>query len=190
MRPHNFIIMIIGLTGLMGSGKTEVVNILETKGYKHITLSKMVRAEAEKQGVEQTRENLQNLGNAMRKEQGTGVLAKKAIEMMQASDHKNWVVDGIRNPAEIEELRKLSDTVIIGLHAERPTLISRIIRRGRDSDPKTEPEIIHVIEKERGLNQPPDGQQVEKCIHMVDHLIINESTLDELASKVLGGIAV
>lgn len=180
--------MIIGLTGLMASGKGEVVKVLEKKGFRHITLSKMVRAEAEKRGIEQVRENLQNLGNQMRKDEGTGVLAKKAREVIEASDHADWAIDGIRNPAEIEELRKMENFFCLGLHAERPTLIERIIRRGRESDPSTEEEIIHVIEKERGVNQPPDGQQVEKCVKMVDHLVINEGSLEELAATVLGGL--
>jgi len=177
--------MIIGLTGLMGSGKTEVVKVLEQKGFLSLTLSKMVRAEAEKRDIEQTRENLQDLGNLMRSEEGTGVLAKKAIELISSSENKDWVVDGIRNPAEIEELRKLPDCSIMGLHADRPILINRILQRGRESDPKTESEIIHVIEKERGINQPPDGQQVDQCVKMVDHLIINENTLEDLATRVL-----
>ena len=177
--------MIIGLTGLMGSGKTEVVRILEQRGFSSLTLSKMVRAEAEKQGLEQTRANLQDLGNLMRKREGAGVLAKKAIDFIKSSTQENWVIDGIRNPAEIEELRQLPNISIIGLHVDRPTLISRILKRGRESDSKTESEIIKVIERERGVGQPADGQQVDQCVKMADSLVINDGTLEDLASKIL-----
>lgn len=175
--------MIVGLTGLMASGKGEAVKILIENGFKHVTLSDMLRKEAQKQGIEASRENLQNLGDKMRKEHGAGVLAMKARESV--NENENWVIDGIRNPAEIVELRKARNITVIGIHADREVLVQRILSRNREGDKKSREEIESLLDREIGISQPEDGQQVGKCMQMVDHLIVNEGTLEELRDKML-----
>ena len=180
--------MIIGLTGLMASGKGEVVKLLTEKGFQHITLSSMLRAEAKKHGLEESRENLQNIGNQMRSEQGAGVLAIKALETIKSDPGKNWVIDGIRNPAEINELRKAEAINIIGIHADKEILVQRILNRNREGDAQSREEIEALIDKGLGIGQLKDGQQVGKCMQMVDHLIVNEGTLDELQAKIIQSV--
>jgi dephospho-CoA kinase len=175
--------MIIGLTGSMGSGKGEIVKILEEHGFSYITLSSMVREEAKKRGIEEEREKLMEIGNSMRKEHGAGVLAKMALEKIKNSNKEKWVIDGIRNPSEIDELKKQDNVYIIGLFADREILINRIINRNRTSDSKAREEIIFKIERELGKDEKQDGQQVAKCMERIDKLIINEGTLDELKKE-------
>lgn len=177
--------MIVGLTGPIASGKGEVVRVLKSKGFKHITLSDIVRQEATNRGMEQTRENLMAVGNSMRGQHGPGVMAKKALEIIIASNHPNWVIDGIRNPAEIDEIHKSQNARVIGINAERKTLMRRIRSRGRMGDPIDEAEIHKVLDKDWGMGQPVDGQQVGECLKKVDKIIKNESTLDELDENVL-----
>lgn len=175
----------------MGAGKGEVTKILERLGFKYITLSQIVREEARKEGIPEEREKLMEVGNRMRAQEGAGVLAKRALEKIKLeSRHSSlvtslWVIDGIRNPAEIDALRQGENVHILGLHANRELLIERILRRGRDSDPKTRKEILHRIEREWGKNEPEDGQRMEECMKKVDVLIENEGTLEELDKKVI-----
>jgi dephospho-CoA kinase len=180
--------MIVGLTGLMASGKGEAVNILVKNGFSHITLSDMLRDEAKKQGLEESRENLQELGNKMRSEQGAGVLAIKALETIGSDSDKNWVIDGIRNPAEIDELKKASDVKIIGIHADKEVLVNRILSRKREGVAKSREEVEALIDKGLGVGQPEDGQQVGKCMQIVDHFIVNEGTLEDLEGNVLAAV--
>ncbi|KKP37846.1 MAG: Deoxycytidylate deaminase [Candidatus Peregrinibacteria bacterium GW2011_GWA2_33_10] len=175
--------MFIGLTGYMGSGKGEIVKILEKEGYKYISLSNAVREEATKRGIEHTRENLQNVGNNLRKEFGAGVLGLKIREKILAEGGDNWVIDGIRNPAEIDELKKLPYLYLVGVSAARDLLIERVISRSRESDSQTEAEIIARLDREEGKGEPADGQQVKKCLERVDYLILNEGTLEDLENR-------
>lgn len=177
--------MIIGLTGSMGAGKGEVVKILERLGFRYITLSQMVREEARRRGISEEREKLMEVGNSMRQKHGPGVLAKLALQKIQAHSHDQWVIDGIRNPAEIEELKKGENAHIWGIKADRDLLVSRILKRARQSDPKTAEEIMKKIEREWGVGEPPEGQQVERCLRHSDVLIENEETLEELDKKVM-----
>lgn len=177
--------MIIGLTGPMGCGKGEIVKILEKRGFEYITLSMMVREEARKRDVAEERELLMEVGNSMRAAEGAGVLAKRALEKISESGHDKWVVDGIRNPAEIDALREREDVVVVGVDAGKDILVERIIGRGRESDAKNREEILRKIEREWGKGEPEDGQQVGKCMEKVDVLIKNEGTLKELERNFL-----
>jgi len=194
--------MIIGLTGSMGCGKGEIVKILQKEDFLYITLSMMVREEARKRGIEEEREKLMEVGNSMRREEGSGVLARRAVAKILASGHDKWVIDGIRNPAEIDELRKINagrekaDFVgvvdgkdfrafIVGVNTEMELLISRILSRTREGDAKTRDEIIRKIDRELGVGEPEDGQQVAKCLQKVDVMIDNNGTLEELSNGFL-----
>ncbi|MBD3330247.1 dephospho-CoA kinase [Candidatus Peregrinibacteria bacterium] len=172
--------MIIGLTGSMGSGKGEVVNILKSMGYEYITLSTMVREEAQRQGIKEERTKLMEIGNNMRKQEGAGVLAQRALKKISDSKHENWVIDGIRNPAEIEELKKGDGVNVIAVYADKEILIERILERDRASDPKSRMDIANKIDREWGFGEPEEGQQVGKCIEMADQVLKNEGTLEDL----------
>jgi len=175
--------MIIGLTGSMGSGKGEIVKILEKEGFKYVTLSSMVREEARRRGIAEERELLMGVGNSMRKEGGAGILAKRALETISASGHDKWVVDGIRNPAEVVELKKGSDVYIVGVKTDLNLLADRILSRNRDSDPKDRDEVLRKVEREWGKGEPEDGQQVGKCMELTDYTIDNGGTLEDLANN-------
>lgn len=175
--------LIIGLTGSMGCGKGEIVKILEKKGFLHITLSEMVKEEAKRRGVGMEREILMKIGNSMRKKEGAKVLAKKALKKILSSENERWVVDGIRNPAEIDELRKTKNVHIVGVHTSLNLLVDRIFSRGRTGDTKDRDETIHKIEREWGKGEASCGQQVGKCMKKVDVTIENCGTLKELTKK-------
>lgn len=172
--------LIIGLTGSMGCGKGEIVKILEKKGFQYITLSMMVREEARKRGVAEEREKLMEVGNSMRKESGAGVLAQRALEKIENSEGDLWIVDGIRNPAEIDALKKGENVHIVGVSTDREVLVERILGRARESDAKDRVEILRKLEREWGVGEPPDGQQVGKCMEKADIVIPNMGTLEEL----------
>ncbi len=176
---------IIGLTGPMGSGKGEAVRILQKEGFEHITLSSMIREEARRRGVPEERSFLIEIGNEMRSVNGAGVLAKRALEKITGSAHNKWVVDGIRNPAEIDELKRGEKVHVVGINVNRELLLQRILSRSRSGDAVDPAEILQKIEREWGKGEPPEGQQLGHCMERVDHLIVNEGTLEELEQNFL-----
>ncbi|MBU1151400.1 AAA family ATPase [Patescibacteria group bacterium] len=175
--------LVIGLTGPMGCGKGEVVKLLEKEGFEYITLSMMVREEARRRGIEEEREKLMEVGNSMRSAEGAGVLAARALRKIMESGHDNWVVDGIRNPAEIEELKTIKNAHVVGISANEDILVERVLGRGRESDAKDRDEILRKLRREWGVGEPEDGQQLEKCMERADVIIPNEGTLEELHKK-------
>lgn len=168
----------------MGSGKGTCAELLKRRGFKYISLSDFVRKEATNRGLEHTRENLQNVGNELRTQRGAGVLAGFVCEEVLKESNINWIIDGVRNPSEVVELRKLRGFSLIGVTARNEILIKRLIERGRASEKAIdEREIAAKLARETGEGEPATGQQISKCMNMVDFLIINEGTFPELEAK-------
>lgn len=172
--------MIIGLTGPMGSGKTTVVNVLEKLGFKLVTLSDMVREEARRLDVKEERENLMNIGQSLRQKFGAGVLAARALEKVKSAGGDKWLIDGIRNPAEIVALREESGFILLANTAPEDLIIERIKARKRSDDTFDELSIRRKLRREWGEGEPPDGQQVGKCVEMADHVFENTMAIDQV----------
>ncbi len=177
--------MIIGLTGPMASGKSTVVNALESQGFKHITLSSMVREACREAGLEEVRENLMATGQKLREADGAGVLGKLALERLQAAGGDKWIVDGIRNPAEILELRKDNSFVLVANTAPEDLIVKRILSRKRSDDTLDEASIKAKLKREMGEGEPPEGQQVKKCIELADYEFKNTMPMDEVETAFL-----
>ena len=183
--------MLIGLTGPMGSGKTTVVDVLKKLGYQLVTLSDMVREEARRLGIKEERENLMNVGQSMRRKNGPGVLALQALEKARSAGGDKWIIDGIRNPAEVEVLKKESDFVLLANTAPEDMIIERIMSRKRSDDTFDESSIRHKLRREWGEGETPDGQQVGKCVEMADYVFENVmpfETVEEAFRELYAGI--
>ena len=173
--------MIIGLTSLSGAGKTTVSEYLVKKGFEYYSLSDILREELKKKGKEITRENLQEIGNELRRIHGNSVLAEKTLEKIRLG--KNYVIDSIRNPSEIEALKKNKDFSLVFIDAPISTRFNRIKARKREQDPETFEEFRKSEEKEL-QSKDSSNQQLIKCREMADINIINDSTIEELYQKI------
>lgn len=176
--------MLIGLTGTKASGKGEFAEFLKQKGFCYISLSDMVREEAVKRGSPNyTITDLQKIGNELREKFGNGILAKRALDKIKEAKNKNFVIDGIRNLGEFEELRKRKDFVLIAVDAPPKIRFERLLKRGRFSDPKTYGDFLKMEKRDR-RSEGNSGQQVDKCMKKADIKIYNDSDLENLMRKI------
>jgi dephospho-CoA kinase len=175
--------MIIGLTGTMASGKDAVADILKKKGYIYLSLSDEVREEAVKRNIELTRENLQLLGNELRKNEGNGVLAQRIL-MKITDPQKNYVINGIRNPAEVKELKNWPSFYMISVDAPQQMRFQRMMTRNRPSDPKIFYMFMKADNKDQGIGEEECGQQVSACMKLADVSIYNDFSLERLIDQV------
>lgn len=173
--------MIIGLTGRIASGKGEVAEFLKKTGFEYHTISQKVREVAARINLPIKRESLQDLGNLIRKYDGNGAWIRRIIEGIDSK--KNFVIDGIRNPGEIEELKKAGNFFLISIDAPLEIRYKRVLKRNKESDPKEWNEFVKMDERDFG-EEDQNGQQVGKCMAMADFHLINDSTLEEFLEKV------
>lgn len=173
--------MIIGLTGKNGSGKGEVAKFLKESGFEYHSLSDVLREELQKRKKTVTRENLIAVGNELRQKFGAGVLGKRIAAKLQVDRH--YVVDSIRHPSEVEELRAKDGFVLIEIVASPKTRFARIKKRGREKDPKTFQQFL-TVENREGKSRVETDQQLDKTLKLADYIIQNDGTLEALHQNV------
>lgn len=172
--------MIIGLTGPNASGKGEIAKYLTGKGFKYHSLSDVLREEADKRGLNHSRDTLIQLGNELRKKGGPGIL----VEMLKDKIADKDVVDSIRNPGEIKELRKIPGFILLGIDAPLKIRFERARLRKREGDGWTLDEFRKKEEMENSGD--PQAQQLKECLKQSDVRIVNDGTPDELRQKIDG----
>jgi dephospho-CoA kinase len=179
---------VIGLTGTMGSGKNSVKEIiLHRYSCYHVALSDVIRGEIEKKKGMMSRTLLQDMGNEMRQKYGPHILALLAIEYLPR-DKDITIVDGIRNPAEIDYLKKKfgSNFVMIAVDASDEVRFERIKGRNESKDPKNLDEFRVQDARDKGMSEPPYGQRVADCVARADFKVDNNGTREQLELQVAG----
>lgn len=171
--------LIIGLVGQNCSGKDTTADYLVSKGFSRYSLSDFLREELKREGREVTRDALIEIANHLRRTKGTGYLGEKARERI--TPNKNWVVVSIRNPGEVEELRKLPGFVLISLEAPAEKRFERMQKRGREKDPKTLEEFI-ALEKQE--NAGGVEQSISQTMKLADFGLDASGTIGEELAEV------
>jgi len=168
---------LIGLTGTNGAGKGEVASYFQKKGYQYFSLSDLIREKLKKETKELTRDNLIKMGNSLRKKFGADILARWALKKVKGKA----VIDSIRNPKEVEYLRRQKNFILIAVDAPVKLRYERAMKRGRNESAATLQEFIQKEEEE--MKESEEGQQLHTCLQMADRTIRNDGTLLDLYHK-------
>src|SRR5262245_22052440 len=125
--------MLIGLTGKNAAGKGEVAQYLQRKSFYYYSLSDVIREEIRRRGEEPTRERLIIVGNELRQRHGANILAERILAKIE--DDKHYIIDSIRNPAEVDAFRAAKHFKLIRIEAPAEIRFQRILSRKRENDP-------------------------------------------------------
>ncbi|MCK4430785.1 MAG: AAA family ATPase [Candidatus Aminicenantes bacterium] len=170
-------VKLIGLTGTNGAGKGEAAAFFKKKGYVYFSLSDFLREELQKKGKQVTRDNLIEIGNNLRKKFSPDILAKRVMKKIKS----RAVIDSIRNPREIEYLKKQKNFILLSLDAPVELRHERVKKRGRDESATT---LQEFIEKEANeMTKQEKRQQLQNCMKLADYSVINDGTLENLHKK-------
>lgn len=171
--------LIIGLTGKFAAGKGTVADLLVARGFAYHSLSDVIREELKRRGVPESRENLTEAGNSLRREHGPAALAIMIRGRLQ--DGGRHIVDSIRNPAEVEVLKALPGFFLVGVDAARKARFERLRARDRQGDPTTWEQFCALEDKETHSTDPTT-QQLSATWRAVDETLMNDGTVSELES--------
>jgi dCMP deaminase len=175
--------MIIGITGFFAAGKDTIADLLRAKGFAHISLSDIIRAELTARRRPLTIPNLTATGNELRRLHGPGILAQRALESMDFG--RNWVVTSIRHPAEVAALRRRIDFVLLFIDAPQRVRFARSQLRARPGDPATLAEFRAWEARQLDPHQgDPAAQAMAACRDLADARLDNAGTGDALRAKV------
>src|SRR6185436_13200065 len=170
--------LVLGVTGPNAAGKGEVSAYLRSLGFAVHSLSDIVREAAAARGLPPEREHLIRIGTLLREQGGPGVLAVHLIPRLHGWD----VVDSIRNPAEVETLRRVPGFVLIGVDAPTALRYDRSRLRARPGDPESFEAFVARERQENSVN--PAGQQLAATFALADRVIENDGDLDALRVQV------
>lgn len=173
--------MIIGVAGRNGAGKGEVVSFLESRSFYPCSLSDVLRERLRERGVEESRELMIEEGNGIRRDHGPGGLATLLCEKLPPD--RNYVIDSIRHPAEVEVLRTRTDRFqLIWVEAEETRRFERLKARKRPGDPETLERLLELEARELGSDDPA-AQQLLAVRDLADVELGNDGSLDELRAQ-------
>jgi len=169
--------LVLGLTGMPGSGKSLVVKVAQDLGYDVVTMGDVVREETSKRGLEPTPTNIGKVMLELRKSDGDRVIAEKCIPKIEQKKNTRIIIDGLRSYTEVETfMKKLSNFALITVHTSPQTRFERLSTRGRSDDPKNW-EVFH----ERDMREL--GVGIGYAIALAEYVIVNDGSLEILNAR-------
>jgi dephospho-CoA kinase len=174
--------MIFGVTGFNAAGKGEFCAYLAAKGFIVYSLSDIIREELTKEGKDIARENLISKGNELRSKHGSSILAKRTMQKLEPG--KNYVIDSIRNPEEINLLKRNHDFKLVFIEAPLKQRYRRVVKRKREGEETLAFKEFQALEQKETASNNSANQQLLKCKEMADVVIVNDSTLKALHKKI------
>lgn len=174
--------MILGVAGPYAAGKGVVVEFLRARSFEAFSLSDVIRDELSARGMEETRERMIETGNEIRTKEGAGALAARVLSRLPKD--RNSVVDSIRHPSEVEELRNLGPRFsLLWVDAPEELRFVRLRERSRHGDPATREELQALEGRELG-SADPAAQQLHAVRDLADHVLVNDGDLESFHTKV------
>jgi dCMP deaminase len=174
--------MMIGVAGLYGAGKTEIVSFLRERSFTALSLSDVLRDELKVRGETETRERMIQLGTELRRLEGADALVRRL--MRRVTPDRNYVIDSIRHPAEVDALKAYSQGFrLIWVDAGPEERLGRIQMRGRSGDPATGSE-LRRLEGSELKSADGAGQQLMAVRQRADVVIQNDGSIGDLHAAV------
>ncbi len=180
---------VIGVTGPLGSGKTTVAKLLEAKNFVRVSLTDELREEVRKRALPETREVFIDTANALRKEFGKDILAKKASESLEALRRTRktdkFIIDGLKNPGEVKYFKEKYDMFLIGVVAEEKIRVKRILSRSSILDSRASKNVLQKnLKRDLGIGEKDFGNNIRGTLDLADIRIKNDGSLEELEKKI------
>jgi len=174
--------LVMGITGTNGAGKGTVVDyLIKKKGFKHFSASGLITEELIKKNRPVNRDNMILMGNELRAKNGANYLARELLRRA-SKENANSIIESIRTPGEVEELKK-NNGILIAVEANQRLRYERNLKRGSTKDKVSFEEFV-AQEKQEMVSDDPNKQNLSACKKAADYVIENKGTIDELNQKV------
>lgn len=168
---------LIGLTGTNGSGKGEAARFFQQHGYDYFSLSDEIRHELDRRSRDLSRNNLIQMGNQLREEHGSDILARRVMEKIRS----DAVIDSIRNLREVDYFRLHPGFTLLAFDADPEIRFERVQKRGRSESADSLEQFIRKEQEEMTENET--GQQLALCINAADYRIMNNDSLENFRKQ-------
>lgn len=175
--------IIIGITGTNGAGKDTIVEYLvREKGFVHFSVKSLLIEELNTRSLPLNRISMINLANELRKEYGSNYLVEK-LYTQATKTNSDTVIESLRNPSEVEWMKKKESFILFGINADIDIRYKRIRIRNGEKDNVSMEQFIEQenFERNSGLST---GQNIDRCLQLADFTFQNNGSRQELYKKI------
>lgn len=174
--------LVIGITGTLGSGKGTVVEYLvKNKGFLHYSVRQFLLEEIRKRGLEENRDSMVVVANSLRKANTPSFITDTLYERASSAG-RNSVIESIRTPGEIISLRSKAMFYLLAVDADPEIRFERILQRDSETDNISFETFLENEDREMSAKDP-FKQNLRECIRMADFYLTNNKTKEELYEK-------
>lgn len=176
--------VVLCLTGMPGSGKGEVVNIIKDKYSPPVVrMGDLVWEVVKEKGLPLESGYVGKIANEERELYGNDIWAKRCVDRVRESLENGEsfvIIDGVRTPNEIAVFKQAfeQELYVLCVFTSPGTRLARIQSRGRVDDTASKEDFD---ERDRRELEWGLGRVIAKA----DLCVINEAGLDELKEDVL-----
>ncbi|MCW4029291.1 MAG: AAA family ATPase [Candidatus Bathyarchaeota archaeon] len=170
--------LVIGLSGMPGSGKSLVVETAKELGYDIVTMGDVIREETKKRGLDLNPQNVGKVMLALRAEGGNYVIAEKCVPKIQAQPNRRVLVDGLRSLYEADIFKShFPRFTLVAVHASPAIRFERLKVRGRSDDPQD-----WAVFHERDMREL--GVGLGNVIALAEQIIVNDDSIERFKALV------
>lgn len=171
--------IIIGITGTLGAGKGTVVDYLaKEKGFYHYSVRAFLLEKIRELGMPENRDSMLAVGNMLRAEHGPSY-AVDQLFLRALESGGNAVIESVRTTGEVASLRQKGRFILLAVDADPKIRYERIVLRNSETD-KVSFETFMENEQRESVSQDPGVPNLQACISLADHVIMNNGTIEEL----------
>ena len=164
--------IILGITGLNGSGKSTVARYLQDeKGFYYLSFRSFLLGKLNDKGIEANRESMRLLANELRKKHGADYILEEMLKEALESN-REVVIESIRAIKEADYLKNRG-VKLLAVTAPADIRYQRIYDRGSETDQVTYKEFLQGEARE-SQSEDPDVQNLPKVVARADYIITND----------------
>lgn len=170
--------MVLGLTGMPGSGKGEIASVARELGIPSFSLGDVVREFHAMAPYMDRPEDIGTFANSERERIGDDVWARRLVDRIDQGPFEVVLIDGVRSLFELEVFRSRwgDDFRTISVHSSPGTRFSRLLARGREDDPSDRSDFDVRDRRELAWG-------IGDVIALADIMVLNEGTAMDIREK-------
>ncbi len=161
--------MIIGVTGLNGSGKTSAAVFLTQHGFLQCNARDLIKEYTRRYGLPDNRDGWRETAVRMRDEHGPAFIVEEYIRRFPDED---IVIESIRNVFEARLIKEKG--TLLAVEAPREVRFERLRRRGNATFSSFK-DFVRLEEAEFA-NAEDDKNNLQECVRLADMHIVNDGT--------------
>jgi dephospho-CoA kinase len=175
--------LIIGITGTLGSGKGTIVDyLIREKEFLHFSVRAFISKEIIKRGMDVNRDSMVVVANDLRRLNSPSYITDCLYEEALSAG-KNSIIESIRAPGEIYSLRQKGHFYLLAVDADPEIRYNRIKLRQSETD-HIDYETFLKNENREMNSTDPNSQNLSKCIEVADFKLLNNGTIEQLNRQV------